>query len=292
MKLLETTTNISFKNILLLTDFSEASQTASAYALGLARHFKAELFPAHACDPVILTEVVDSSLLGTIVENERQRLVSFIKEQDVVTHPLFAQGIIEAALPRWVEENGIDLVVVGTHGRKGLQRLLMGSTAEFVFRNARCPVLTVGPHVTTRPYTDFKAESLLFPTDLGPHADCAASYALSFARATHAHLTLMHVIPLEAAFQRDRGELLAEARKKIEKLIPSDANLWCEPELIVEIGDPERELLGYAETERPDMIVLGLPHDKKFSNFRSGVTYKLISTAPCPVLTIRDMVNK
>jgi nucleotide-binding universal stress UspA family protein len=279
MKLLETTTNISFKNILFLTDFSEASQTALAYALGLARHFKAQLFPAHACDPVILTEVVDTSLLDEIVENNQQRLTGLIKDEDIVAHPLFMRGTVEAAFPHWIKENG-------------LQRFLLGSTAEFVFRNATCPVLTVGPHVAVRPYSDFKAENVLVPTDLGPHSDCAAAYALSFARETHAHLTFMHVVSLDAAFQRDRGELLATARKRIEKLIPSDARLWCEPELIVEIGDPERELLGYAETERPDMVVLGLPHDKKFSNFRTGVTYKLICSAPCPVLTVRDMATE
>lgn len=289
MKLLETTTNISFKNVLLLTDFSEASQTASAYALGLARHFKAQLFPAHACDPVILTEVVDTSLSDKIAENSQQQLVGLIKEIDLVVHPLFTRGTIEAAFPRWIEENGIDLVVVGTHGRRGLQRFLLGSTAEFVFRNATCPVLTVGPHVAVRPYSDFKAEDVLVPTDLGPHADCAAAYALSFARETHAHLTFMHVISQDAAFQRDRGVLMATAREKIEKLVPSDAKQWCEPEFIVEIGDPERELLGYAEKERPDMIVLGLPHNKKFSHIRTGVTYKLVSSAPCPVLTVRDM---
>jgi len=292
MKLLETTTNISFKNILLLTDFSEASQAASAYALGLARHFNARLFPAYACDPVVLTEVVDDSLMEEIAENSQQRLAGLIKEKDVVSHPLFARGNIESAFPRWIEENGIDLVVVGTHGRRGLQRLLLGSTAEFVFRNSTCPVLTVGPRVAIRPYIDFKVDTVLFPTDLGPHADCAAAYALSFARETHAHLTLMYVVSLDAAFQQDQSELKAVAQKKIEKLLPSDAMLWCEPETIVTVGDVERELLGYAETERPDMIVLGLPPNKTFSNFSSGVTYRLISSAPCPVLTIRDMATE
>src|SRR6266849_3585721 len=181
MKLLETTTNISFKNILLLTDFSEASQTASAYALGLARHFKARLFPAHTCDPVILTEVADTALLDKIAENSQQQLAGLIKDKHIVAHPLFKRGTVEAAFPRWIEENGIDLVVVGTHGRKGLQRFLLGSTAEFVFRNATCPVLTVGPHVAVRPYSDFKVENVLFPTDLGPHAEYGASYALFFA---------------------------------------------------------------------------------------------------------------
>ncbi len=290
MKVLETTTNISFKNILLLTDFSEASKAASAYALGLARHFKAELFPAHACDPVVLTEITDPNLLERIAENAEKQLAGLIKEKDVVAHPLFTRGSIETAFPRWIEENGIDLVVVGTHGWRGLQRFLMGSTAEFVFRNAPCPVLTVGPHVEFRPYSGFKADNILFPTDLGPHAEFAATYALSFAHEAKARLTFMHVISLDSAFQRDRGELIQKAMAKLTKLVPPDAELWCKPELKVEIGDPDLEVVGFAETERPDLIVLGLPQNKKFSaHFRTGVTYKTICSAPCPVLTIRDM---
>ena len=61
----------------------------------------------------------------------------------------------------------------------------------------------------------------------------------------------------------------------------------------VKIGDPALEVQGYAEKERPDLIVLGLPSNKEFSaHFRTGVTYKLVSSAPCPVLTIRDMAAK
>src|SRR5262249_50090388 len=102
--------------------------------------------------------------------------------------------------------------------------------------------------------------------------------------------TLMHIIPLETVFQRDASELTVAAKTKLGRLIPSDANIWCAPEIKVEIGDPALEVQGYAEKERPDLIVLGLPRNKEFSaHFRTGVTYKLVSSAPCPVLTIRDM---
>lgn len=288
MQVLETTTNISFKNILLLTDFTQASQAAVAYAVGLARHFKARLFPAHACDPVVLSETIDAAVLDKIAENSQQQLAGVIKEKDIVACPLFARATIEAVFPRWIEQNGIDLVVVGTHGRTGLQRLLIGSTAEFVFRNAPCPVLTVGPHVTARPYTDFKSENVLFPTDLGPHAESGASYALSFARDAHARLTFIHAVQPKSALSSDGNHLIASAREKLEGLVPYDAELWCEPRFIVKVGDPAQVVLDYSEQEHPDLIVLGLPHEKKYSNFRTGVTYKVITSAPCPVLTICD----
>jgi nucleotide-binding universal stress UspA family protein len=296
MQALQTTTDISFKNILFLTDFTEASEAAFAYALGLARHYHAQLYPAHACNPVIPAETSTPQFMEAVVENSRRQLESLAKQttgDGVPVVPLFTEGLIETAFPKWIDQHGIDLVIVGTHGRRGLQRFLMGSTAEFIFRNAACPVLTVGPHVALRPYKGFSVDNILFPTDLGTHAEFATTYALSFAREKHAHLTFMHVVSLDEAFQRDRSELMSAAQRKLDALVPSDAAQWCVPETKVEIGDPALELVGYAEKERPDLIVLGLPNNKNFNaHFRAGVTYKVVSSAPCPVLTIRDMATK
>lgn len=293
METLATATSISFRNILFLTDFSEASESALAYALGLARHYGAQLFPAHASDPEVLAETIAENVIEEVVQNSQKRLNAVIKEKDVTTHPLFCRGSIDTAVPKWIDEHGIDLVVLGTHGRRGMDRFILGSTAEVIFRNALCPVLTVGPHVALRPYHGFTAENILFPTDLGPHADFATTYALSFARETHGSITFMHVLTSDQAFQRSRSELIGSAYDKLQKLVPSDARHWSLPEVVVEIGDPALEIMGYAEKERPDLIVLGLPYNKRFStHFRAGVAFKIISGAPCPVLTIRDLLKR
>src|SRR5215467_4463341 len=242
MQALATATNISFKNILFLTDFTEASQAALSYALGFARHYGAQLYPAHACDPVILTETTSTNLIDKVVDNSRKELEKLAVYNKMTGPALFTRGSVESVFPKWIAEHGIDLVVVGTHGRRGLQRFLMGSTAEFIFRNATCPVLTVGPHVATRPYNGFVAENILFPTDLGSHAEFACSYALSFAHESRGRLTLSHIIPRETAFQHDTRELTAEVTDKLNRLIPSDAKLWCAPEVVVEVGDPALEV--------------------------------------------------
>ena len=292
MQALETVNSISFKNILFLTDFSEASETALAYATGFARHFSAQVYPAHACDPLILTETASPDILDEVEENSRQRLNQLARKWDLTGRPLFARGRVEAAVPIWINEHGIDLIVMGTHGRKGLKHFLLGSIAQAIFRSATCPVLTVGPHVTVRPYREFKAEKILFPTDLGPHAEFATQYALSVARENNAQITFMHVVSLDEAFQHDRGELVNDSYRKLAQLVPPDIKEKCTPELKVEVGDPAKELLGFAETERPDLIVLGLPAGKKFNGtFRTGVTYNLVASAPCPVLTVRDITT-
>jgi nucleotide-binding universal stress UspA family protein len=292
MQALQTVNKISFKNILFLTDFTDASQTALAYAMGLARHFGAQVYPAHSCDPIILTETAAPDILDEVEENSRRRLNDLAKENNLAGTPLFARGPVSDAVPEWINDHGIDLIVMGTHGRKGLKHFLMGSVAESVFRHATCPVLTVGPHVAIRPYHDFKAEKILFPTDLGPHAEFATQYALSIAQESKSQVTFMHVVTLEEAFQHDRAPLVAKSFKKLETLLPPDTREWCQPELVVEVGDPIKELLGYASTERPDLIVLGLPAGKKFNGgFRTSVTYNLIAQAPCPVLTVRDVLS-
>src|SRR5262249_34143948 len=197
MQALQTVNRISFKNILFLTDFSDASETALAYATGFARHFGAQIFPAHACDPVVLTETAAPIVLDEIEQDSQQRLLQLAKKNSITGTPLFVRGSVESAIPVWIKEHGIDLIVMGTHGRRGLKHFLLGSVAEAVFRSASCPVLTVGPHVTVRPYHDFKGERILFPTDLGPHAEFATQYALSVAQESRAHVTFMHIIPLE-----------------------------------------------------------------------------------------------
>jgi nucleotide-binding universal stress UspA family protein len=261
--------------------------------MGLAKHFGAQVYPAHSCDPIILTETAAPDILDEVEENSRRRLNDLAKENNLAGTPLFARGPVSEAVPGWINDHGIDLIVMGTHGRKGLKHFLIGSVAESVFRHATCPVLTVGPHVTIRPYHDFKADKILFPTDLGPHAEFATQYALSIAQKEKSQVTFMHVVTLEEAFQRDRAPLVAESFKTLETLLPPDAREWCQPELVVEVGDPIKELLGYAGTERPDLIVLGLPAGKKFNGgFHSSVTYNLIAQAPCPVLTVRDVVSK
>lgn len=219
-------------------------------------------------------------------------LETLARETGPKTVPLFARGSVASAVPGWINQHGIDLIIMGTNGRSGLQHFLLGSTAEAIVRSATCPVLTVGPHVTTRPYHNFSVESILFPTDLGSHAEFGAQYALSVAQESRASLTFMHVVTQDEAFQGARRGLVETTYQKLEKIAPPDAKEWCKPNFVVEVGDPVKELLAYAETERPDLIVLGLPAGKKFNGaFHSSVTYKIIAGAPCPVLTVRDVTN-
>ena len=289
MQALQTRTAITFKNILFLTDFTEASESAQAYAIALARHHDAQLFPAHAFNPVILSENSVPQLIDEAEANIRTSLDQLSSSTGVKGKGLLAFSSIEDALPNWIQNNKIDLVVTGTHGRKGIGRFLLGSTAELVFRTAGCPVLTVGPHVVFDAKRPFAAKNILVTTNLGAGTEAAVDYALSLAQETKAKLTFMHVISLDQAFQHDRTKLVQSAENRLNQLVPPDAELWSKPELIVEVGDPTKEILGHISRIEPDMVIIGLPVHKHFStHLQAGVSYNIISSVRCPVLTVRN----
>ena len=294
MKALESSTKIAFKNILFLTDFSEASQAAMEYAAMLAKHYGATLYPAHVHTPTPPMYMEGSALteyFNVVADQTREKLTQLVEPLGVRPHVLVGEGLIEYAMERWTTIHGIDLIVVGTHGWRGVQRVLLGSTAELILRDATCPVLTVGPHVSQLERNPEYIDHILFATDLTQSTEYAVSYALSFAHERCAHLTLLHVLEKDSHVP-DLDRVKMHCEKELRRLVPSEAGSWCDPRFVVLEGDPAEEILNCAETNDSDLIVLGLPRNKVFStHFRSGVTYNVVSGAPCPVLTVRDMLQ-
>ena len=168
MSTVRTATAASFKNILFLTDFSPASAGALAYSLAFARHFKARLFPAHVMDLVVSEAgVVPSEQSIKDQEERKQRQLSRLVEYNGISfQPLLSRCDFEVAMSHWISEHGIDLIVVGTHGRNGVQRFLLGSTSEVVLHNATCPVLTIGPHVDAPRIFSLTLDNILFAAEL------------------------------------------------------------------------------------------------------------------------------
>ena len=290
MKALESTTAISFKNILFLTDFSPASEAAFTYAVALARRFGARVYPAHAVAPFVPSEMDAPIVPNVLAQSEEQghnRLTDLFKRTGVPYEPLVTQGMVETIVPEWINEHGIDLIVMGTHGRKGVDRFFLGSTAESIFRTAPCPVLTVGPHVSPQPTSDLDINKVLFATSLSKENDPAASYALSFAREESADLTVLHVLQTPAETQENWNALAEDARNQMKELAPFDERP-DKADFVVEAGDAARRILEYANKLRPGLIVMGVSEKNSPStHFRRGVAYKVFSSAPCAVLSAR-----
>ncbi|HET9836966.1 MAG TPA: universal stress protein [Candidatus Angelobacter sp.] len=289
MQVLRESSAVSFKSILFLTDFSGASTRALSYALAFARHFQARLYPAHVLDEVLPTSGLagaEPSVQG-LEERARQQLLRQVEYNGIQFQPLLTRCELEVAVPHWVAEHGIDLIIMGTHGRRGLNKFLLGSTSDWVVRNALCPILTVGPQLKVPRQFNLAIDSVFYPAELTGNPGASLKYALSLAEERSARLLLLHMLPEEARNYRDRNRMLRFALDQLQKLLPPDANDRCRPELAVDEGATAERILAHARNERPDLIVMGLrQQDAGGLNLESGVVYQVIASAPCPVLTV------
>src|SRR5689334_13480327 len=289
MPTVRTATAASFKNILFLTDFSPASAGALAYSLAFARHFKARLFPAHVMDPVMPEAgVVPSEQAVKDQEEQKQRqLARMVEYNGISFQPLLSRCEFEVAMAHWISEHGIDLVVVGTHGRKAVQRFLLGSTSEVVLHNATCPVLTIGPRVEAPRIFSLTLDNILFAAELAARSNPAIEYALALAAEWQAQLTLLHVLPEDSRNYPDRTRVLRFAMDEMQRLLPENASSSCKTELAVDAGDPAERIVQHARDEKADLIVMGLAGNSDFTvKGSSGVTCRVTGAAPCPVLAV------
>jgi nucleotide-binding universal stress UspA family protein len=288
---------IKLQNILFATDFSPSAQSVLSYALNLARRYEAGLYTVNVLPHVPFVEAAqpDPEQIRVLAEQRMAVLMSSKSFKSIRHEELIAEGEVPEVLSKLVRKYDIDLIVIGTCGRKGLGKLLLGSVAEEVFRNAECPVLTVGPHAT-RGEVDGDLRHILYATDFGPESLHGLPYAMSLAEENRARLTLLHVAPEPGVALRepepgsmpifDRSEVVAFTEQQLRALIPEQTQLWHEPEYAVQFGSPAETILRIA-AETVDMIVLGVKRPAALTkHLGAGVAYKVACDAPCPVLSV------
>lgn len=296
MKTLDTETRIQLKNVLFLTDFSPAAALAIPYAAEVAKRFGAELYALHVQTPIInpMTEPATWTALEKAAEEEaaihRATLIKSFPGQR--TKALIREGGLWTELASVVAENKIDFIVLGTRGRSGLAKFLLGSTAEEIFRKAPCPVLTVGPFSPGEPERNGKFSEIVYATDFNCQSAGAASYALSIAEEFQAHLTLLHVIADDKAGELVRSaELVDSAERRLRDLIPPEAEMWCEPQFVVKLGSAAEKILEVAKERNANLIVLGVRRPSGFpgaaTHLPIATAHKVVSHAACPVLTVQ-----
>ena len=288
---------IKLQNILFATDFSPSAESALSYAIHLAHRYEAGLYTVNVLPhlPFVEAPQPDPEQARFLAE---QRMAAFIGSESFknVRHKeLIEEGEVPEVLSKLARKYEIDLVVIGTCGRKGLGKLLLGSVAEEVFRDAECPVLTVGPHAT-RGKVDGDLRHILYATDFGTESTYGLPYAISMAEENRARLTLLHVAPEPGVALPeaepgtmpvfDRSEVVAFTEQQLRALIPEGSQLWHEPEYIVEFGSAAETILRIA-ADTVDMIVMGVKRPTALTkHLGAGVAYKVVCGAPCPVLSV------
>jgi nucleotide-binding universal stress UspA family protein len=283
---------VTLRNILLATDFSQYSARALSYALGIAARYAATLHLFHCIDPTPYNMVAPDAV-QTACEaawRDLRRLESDLRSRgpakDVEIKLRVEAADLRAVLPEIARDLDLGLIVVGTHGRTGWRKLMLGSVAEMVVDHAPCPVLTVGPSTDRNRLEQFGPESILFASDPSARSKLAESYALSLARKYNSRLTFADVL------ENHDGRVLAEV-SRVE---------WSEsalrdtterepaklPQMPTEIGTESDLILQVADDAAADLIVLAVPPAHRFTNrFLSTNSYRVVCGAPCPVLTVR-----
>lgn len=291
---------LKIERILCPMDFSEFSAKSYTYAHSLAFHYEAKLFLEHVVQPLSMSYPFYAfpDTLGQVYINLVQDAEKHLKEvvQDYARNGIQPELVVREGFPtdailNFAQTQSVDLIVMGTHGRRGFDRFAMGSVTEQVLRKARCPVLVI-----RRPAHDFvnpgeKQEQvhlsrILFCTDFSEHSDRALQYALSLAMEYEAELTLLHVletVPPKHDFQTENSMIC----KLLEQAIPEEAKNWCKVNPIVRAGHPYTEIIKLATETSADLVIMGVRGRNALDLALFGsTTHRVIQLGPCPVLAV------
>ena len=300
------------KRILCAVDFSDCSRRALDHALAVARCYGSSVTALHVMEPAPVVapgpppHYVGAATLGStalspidrnIIAAQVQRLADAEQVPGVPVATLVAEApVISSEILAQAERLGTDLLVMGTHGRSGLERLFLGSTAEQVLRKARCPVMTVPSKAADAvPRGPVPFTRILCAVDFSESSKRALDYATRLAEEGQAVLTLAHIIetrPLYYDFAPpmaiDLTAWIEEARTRLRTMVPDAVRSSCSIREVVREGKPSREILRLADEGANDLLVLGVQGRGAANLFVFGsTTYHVMREAHCAVLTLR-----
>lgn len=225
-------------------------------------------------------------------DRARQKITELIGERRAQAggyDVLVGDGIVPDALLEMMRRNDIDLAILGTHGRRAVKKLLLGSIAEEVFRLAPCPVLTIGPRTEPAPsYPELR--HVLYALEFVPDPSEAAKYAISLAERYGAALTVMNVREDMPAGANKREKLTEPAEHWVEDHVPPGSELRQRIRLERGFGSAPAAILDFATKGAVDVIVMSVKRvDPVLAAHlpTPDTAYEVVSRAPCPVLTVR-----
>jgi len=300
---------VEIRRILCPVDFSDFSRRALDHAIAVARWYGSTVTVLHVFspmpvpafgpgpagfEPIVLTDV------------DREQLLVHTKEfaategaPGITSDTVLREGNTAAEILAQATDMAADLLVIGTHGRSGFERLVLGSVAEKVLRKARCPVLTVPRRLPDAVPAGPLFKRIVCAVDFSDCSMQALNYALSMAQEAGGCLTVLHVLAPELVDPVGVGEehvslaaLLLQreekARQLLERAVPQTARADCKVESILLHGKPWREILQVATDGRAELIVIGVQGRGAADLLFFGSTaQQVVRQAVCPVLTLR-----
>jgi len=292
MKVLETSSEIKLNNVLFATDFSRYSDAALPFAFAIAHQYGVKVCATHVLAPDSYLFAVPEGW-GSVLEKQKEMDSQRLEEQlrglpHQILNPV---GDISDTIFQIVRDNDIDLLVLGTHGRSGLPKLLLGSVAEKLFRQSPIPVLTVGPHVKRGEKLIAEFNRIVFATDFTEESLAARAFVIALAREHHARLSVLHVLEHPQAGTVNLEADMDFAFRRLEQIIPPTPDLWFQPEYFVEVGQPAETIRTFAAKHGADLVILGIRPPARSIGLLTHVSHStaqnIVAYATCPVLTVR-----
>lgn len=292
---LEPRTEIALNNILFATDFSPASEAAFAYAVAIADRYHSKLNVAHVIS-IEAFDLIAADSAATMLKQAQQQARAKMDQligprllQGERYKPVIAEGMVAKVLVEMIRRGHIDLAVLGTPGHRTFKKLLLGSTAEEIFRVASCPVLTVGPKISSVP-AKTGLRHILYPLEFAPDSSKAAGYAVALAERYAANLTLMNVRQDMPSSASKSEQVAKPVESWIEDHIAQGSNLRKRIRFERGFGSATAAILDFATKESVDAIVMSVTRlDPVMAAHlpKPDTAHEVVSGAPCPVLTIR-----
>ena len=292
---------IRIKNILCPIDFFPASLKAYDYALKLAAHYEAGIFALHVVSPIVPTAydfpLNLSEYTGALQKNSRLELARLGKKAEKLHVPFRSEVVIgstDVEIHKALTKTKSDFVVMGTHGRRGLERWILGSEADRMLRSCPVPLLTLSVEKGSRTAPP-AIRSILVTTDFSEGTAEALKYAFSFAMECRARLTLLHVVDQVTVESSVKSSLptIDAIRQRLEELVPGEVRQRSKVKTRVEVGVPYSTVLEIQKSEKADLLVMNVHGKSLIDRALLGSTAeRVVRAAVCPVLLIPPVVPK
>jgi nucleotide-binding universal stress UspA family protein len=280
---------VTFERILVPTDFSETSQRALEYAKAIARQDNSQLLLVHVSPPMnIITPPeaawVDVAELESAEEERLQQSGAALRSEGYRARTISLTGALYDELLSAVKQNEVDLIVLGTHGRKSFDRLLLGSDAEAILRQVRCPVLLVGPAAPALQEKRWHLREVICATTLDPRSAQVAAFAHQLAAQHGAELLLYHAQNPESP---DPDWVSFE--EAFHHYVPEGFGTCSCLRTRLASAAPGTSIVDFAKQRGCDLIVMGAhPASSMTTHLSPGTAAKVLIEAPCPVMTMLE----
>ncbi len=293
---------INIKTILCPVDFFPASDAAVNYAAGLAARYDAAVHLLHVVTPVAAGTyeyAIDTTDIMRSIQkrsmNEINELLARIKRTGIAAESELRVGDVYQEIKAAIDNLSPDLIVMGTHGRRGVERWFLGSTTEKLLRHTPVPLVTISA-ASEKSWNEPRFRKILVTTDFSDGTPDALSYAFSVAQENESLVVLRHVIQDMSADDlsgKYRDSLTDGVRRQLEDLVPVEATNWCDIVTRVDIGVPYRIILRTIEDGRPDLLVMNIHGKSMLDRALLGSTAeRVVRAAPCPVMIIPPIKRK